>query len=187
MVCGTDKLDQGLRNLLLPYSGIHLQNNNCRLFYSYSAISNTAESLSCPDDLLAQFTAVTDRLIRIYICISSGQLPLSLHLTNKLQTRSYPCGACSCSTTGDIFRHCGTRRFIIIIFTRAQLWTLFWATLIRITSSNSSYLKRILILSRHVYSSFPGGHFFRFFFYKLLYPFLFSLYWLTVPFTHFFL
>jgi len=73
MVCGTDELDQGLRNLLLPYSGIHLQNKNCRLFYR--AISNTADSLSCPDDLLAPFTAVTDQLIRIYICISSGQLP----------------------------------------------------------------------------------------------------------------
>lgn len=73
MVYGTDKLDQGLRNLILPYSVIHLQNKNCRLFYS--AVSNTAESLSCPDDLLAPFTAVTDRLIRIYIWISSGQLP----------------------------------------------------------------------------------------------------------------
>jgi hypothetical protein len=156
MVCGTDKLDQGLRNPLLPYSGIHLQNKNCRLFYS--AISNTAESLSCPDDLLAPFTAVTDRLIRIYICISSVQLSLSLHLTDKLPTRRFPCGACSCSTTGHFTRHCDTRRFIII-FTRAQLWTLFWATLIQITSSNSSYLKRILILSRHIYSSFQGGHF----------------------------
>jgi len=91
--------------------------------------------------------------------------PLSLHLTNKLPTRSYPCGACSCPTTGDISRHCDTRRFIIIIFTRAQLWTLFWATLVQITSSNSSYLKRILILSRHIYSSFPDGHFFRYFFF----------------------
>ena len=65
VVCGTDKLDQGLRNLLLPCSGIHLQNKNCRLFYS--AIANTAEFLSCPDDLLAPFTAVTDQLIRIYV------------------------------------------------------------------------------------------------------------------------
>ena len=61
MVCGTDRLDQGLRNILLPHSGMHLQNKNYILFYS--AISNTADSVLCPDDSLAPVTTITDQVI----------------------------------------------------------------------------------------------------------------------------